>query len=437
MSKLSRPVLGWVLYDFANSAFATVILAVIFNRYYAEVVAGGPEGIPLNLPWGVCCIPGSVLWSYLVALSTGLVAVTSPLLGAMADQAGLRKKLLVGYCYVGVLATVALSVVGKGDILVGALIFIVANLGFAGGNVFYNSFLLDVSKRSAFGRVSGVAWGGGYLGGGLCLVLCLVMLQKPQLLGFPEGAFDVSHCLVLAGLWWGLFALPTVMWLKDPQKAREKSNLARLTINGWQRLVTTYKELKRFKQLLRFLIAFMIFNDGVETIIVMASIFGAEVVGMSVDQLIAFFIMVQATALVGSLFFGWLSDVIGNKKTLMFNLLVWIGIVVWAYYLGWIFDKKIEFYLLGIVAGLAMGGVQTTARAMQASFTPKERSAEFFGFWAVSGRFASIFGPLIYGSAILFAGGVQSGILVLGVFFVVGGFLLWRVDETEGIRSAS
>ncbi len=437
MPRVSRSVAGWVFYDFANSAFATTILAVIFNRYYAEVVAGGPEGVPLQLFGVEFRMPGAALWSFLVALSTAIVAVSSPLLGAMADRAGWRKRFLVIYCYFGVAATVSLMWVGAGDVWLGAVLFICANLGFAGGNVFYNAFIVDVSRRESFGRVSGVAWGLGYLGGGLCLVLNLIMLQRPQLLGFPEGTFDVGDCLIVAGLWWGLFALPTMLLLKERRRVGERLSLVSLTAEGWRRLGRTFREMRRYRQLVRFLIAYLIFNDGIETVIIMAAIFGAEVVGMSAGELVGYFIMIQGTALVGSLIFGWLADRIGNRRTLLISLVVWLAVVIWAYALGWFIDLRTDFYIIGILAGLVLGGSQSAARAMQASFTPPRQSAEFFGFYAVSGRFSSIFGPLIYGGAILLVGGVKPAILVLGLFFIIGGALLIGVNEAEGIRAAT
>lgn len=433
----NRSTFGWIFYDFANSAFATTILAVIFNQYYAEVVAGGAAGTLFHFPWGEYHIQGSVVWSYIVAASTAIVAVSSPLLGAMADLSNRRKRLLVIYCYVGVVATISLTLVGAGDVMLGAVLFAVANLGFAGGNVFYNAFLIDVSSRKSFGKISGLSWGLGYLGGGLCLVLNLIMLQKPQLLGFEAGYFTVSDCLIVAGVWWGLFALPTVLWLKDESaKDQPRVSLRTLTRASWHRLVATFKSIKHYRQLKRFLIAYLLLNDGVETVILMASIFGVQVVGMSTAEIIGYFIMVQATAMIGSLFFGWLSDLIGNKITILITTVVWVVIVLWAFQLGWLIDLKSDFYIIGVLAGLVMGGCQTTARAMQALFTPKEKSAEFFGFFAVSGRFASVFGPLIYGSAILIFGDIHYGILSLVVFFVAGGLLLWRVDEREGERIA-
>jgi len=434
--KLTKPVIGWISYDFANSAFATIVLAVIFNRYFALVVAGGQEGVTLSLPWGYITIPGASMWAFLVAISTAVVVVLSPFFGAMADQAGLRKRLLVTCCYIGVAATITLSIIGEGDILTGSIIFMIANFGFAAGNVFYNAFLLDVSKRETFGKVSGLAWGLGYLGGGLCLILNLIMLERPQLLGFPEGAFDVGDCMIVAGVWWGLFALPTCIWLKDRDRPERKPSLIEMTIAGCKRLGRTFSEIRRYRQLIRFLIAYLLFNDGIETVIIMASIFGAIEVGMSAGAIVGFFIMVQAAALSGAFLFGWIADWFGNRNTLLVTLVIWFGVVVWAFFLGWFTDTKTEFYIIGVLAGMAMGGSQTTARALQASFTPRDQSAEFFGFWAISGRFASIFGPLIYGAAILATGGVRSGILALGLFFIAGGVVLWCVDEVEGVQAA-
>ncbi|MBT3232607.1 MAG: MFS transporter [Calditrichaeota bacterium] len=433
----NRSTLGWILYDFANSSFATIVLAVIFNQYYAEVIAGGKEGIEINTPLFKLHFEGAVLWSYLVAFSTAIVAITSPLLGAMADQAHRRKRMLLVYCYLGVAGTICLSFANSGDILFASFFFILANLGFAGGNVFYNAFLLDVSSRKSFGMISGLSWGLGYLGGGLCLLLNLIMLKNPQLLGFPEGYFTVGDCMIVAGIWWGVFAIPTMIWLKDKPVVNPVLSLRKLTRVGWERIGNTIREIRKYKQLVRFLIAYLIFNDGIETIIIMASIFGAQVVGLETKELITFFIIIQATGFVGSLLIGWISDKIGNKRTLLISLSVWLVIVAWAYKIGWLFDARQDFLIIGILTGFVMGGSQTVSRAMQAAFTPKDRSAEFFGFYAVSGRFASVLGPLVYGTVIMLTGGVQKAILSIGAFFLIGGIVLWFVDEKEGIRENS
>ncbi len=429
---LTKPVAGWLMYDFANSAFATTVLAVIFNRYFAEVIAGGPEGKVWSMLGRDVRIPGAALWNFVVAASMILVAVSSPLLGAIADRGGIRKRMLGLYCYFGVTCTGLLVYAGTGDFWFATLLFIGANFGFSGGNVFYNAFLLDLGTVKTYGRISGVAWGFGYLGGGLCLALNLVMLRNPEMLGFAPGTFNVGDCVLVAAVWWGLFALPTFLWIRE--KAVSKNSVSMLTTfsQGWSQVVGTLRQVRRFKQLFRFLIAYLIFNDGIETVIVTASIFGSEVVGLGTSELIVFFILIQGTGMIGSMIFGWLADKIGNKNALLISLAIWLGIVIWAFNLGWLFDMKQEYYLMGILAGLVMGGSQSTARSLQALFTPAQHSAEYFGFFSLSGKFANVFGTAIYGIAIVITGGVQTAILALGVFFLAGGIILLFVDEQEG-----
>lgn len=433
---LTKPVAGWLMYDFANSAFATTVLAVIFNRYFAEVIAGGTTGTQWSLgDWSIR-VPGAAMWNFVVAASMALVAVSSPIFGAIADRHGIRKKMLGIYCYLGVICTAMLTFVGTGDILLAALLFIGANLGFSGGNVFYNAFLLDLGNEKTYGRISGVAWGFGYLGGGLCLVLNLIMLQKPQLLGFPSGYFTVGDCILVSAIWWGLFALPTFFWIREKTVSSNRTNMLTTFAYGWRQVGQTIRQIRKFKQLLRFLIAYLIFNDGIETVIVTASIFGAEVVGMNTGELILFFILIQGMGMVGSMIFGWLADKMGNKNSLLLSLGIWLAIVIWAFNLGWMIDMKREFYVLGILSGLVMGGSQSTARSLQALFTPAQHSAEYFGLFSLSGRFANIFGTAIYGAVIVITGGVQTAILALGVFFLAGGIILLFVDEQDGAETA-
>ncbi len=432
-----KSVLSWISYDFANSAYATIVLAVIFNQYFAGVIAAGTEGVAISLPFvgsivvGVVPFPGAALWTFLVALSTAVVALTSPLMGAMADQSSRRKTFLIVYCLVGVVCTIALASVGKGQLWQGTVLFLLANLGFAGGNVFYNSFLIDISPTDKLGRVSGVAWGIGYLGGGLCLMLCLMLLTKPDLFGLPVGLFKVNHCMILAGIWWLIFALPAFFWLKDKPDLRKEKSMKLVITNGWGQVYRTFKNIRQYKNLIKFLVAYLIFNDGIETVIIMASIFGAQVVGLAADELIVFFILIQITGLIGSFFFGWLADVIGKKVALLISIAVWLVVVGWASQIGFLFGAKIDYYLMGVMAGIVMGGSQTVARSLQAMFTPPDKAAEFFGFYAVSGRVASIFGPLIYGTAIIIMGDIKSGILSLGIFFLVGGIILMFVNEKD------
>lgn len=424
------------MYDFANSAFATSILAVVFNQYYAQVVAFGAEGTVWNMFGSEIRIPGASLFHYAVAVSMLMVVLSAPVLGAMADFCGVKKRMLAGFCVMGCAATAALYFIREGDYLMGGLLFIAANYAFAGGNAFYNALLVDIAHPDDMGKVSGWGWGLGYLGGGLCLVVNLLMLKNPGLFGLAEGDLKVYHTFPVVGLWWLLFALPTFLWV------RERRTIPKVVpggenpfIVGLRRTRKTLKELKRYRQLVRFLLAYLLFNEGIETTIITASIFGAAVIGLEAAELIVFFLVVQGSAFIGSLLFGYLVDWLGNKKALLISIGIWSVVILWARFIGLFGAPVKEFYLLGILTGMVLGGSQSAARSLLGLFTPEEKSAEFFGFFAVCGKFAAMLGPAVYGTTVLITGNLKSGILVLLVFFISGGAILATVNEKEGMKT--
>ncbi len=418
------------MYDFANSAFATTILAVIFNQYFATVVAGGERGVNL---FGFH-LHGASFFTFAISVSMIISASFSPFLGAIADASGSKKRFLMGFCYTAILFTGLLYFIHAGDYWIGAILFILANIGFAEGNVFYNAFLPEISTDRNIGRISGLGWALGYIGGGLLLAINLIMLKYPGWVGFPASYFTVHDCFLSVGLWWLIFSLPTFLFLKERPRGTV-SSYGRISFRaGYRRLQHTLSRIRSFRELTKFLVAFLIYNDGIETVIVMASIFGAEVLGMETGEIILFFLMIQGIAIFGSLIFGFLADAIGNKRTLMISLGIWSLIVLWAFRLGIFWDPKIEYWILGALAALVMGGSQAASRSLQGIFTPDANSAEFFAFFGVSGKFASVFGPLIYGILITITGSVQSGILSVLLFFIAGMAILWTVNEKKGME---
>ena len=338
------------------------------------------------------------------------------------------------FCYFAVLFTGLLYFVHEGDYWMGAVFFILANIGFAGGNVFYNAFLPEISTDQNIGRISGLGWALGYIGGGLLLAINLIMLKYPGWIGFPSGYFTVQDCFFSVALWWLIFSLPTFLLLKERAYGQELLSEGGYFRAGYLRLRHTFHRIKSFRELAKFLVAFLIYNEGIETVIVMASIFGAEVLGMETNELILFFLMIQGIAFVGSMIFGVLADAIGNKRTVIVTLVIWSFIVLWAFQLGIVWDPKTEYWILGVLVATVLGGSQAASRSLQGLFTPDANSAEFFGFFAVSGKFASIFGPLIYGILIAITGSVQSGVLSVLIFFVVGMVILWTVNEKRGME---
>jgi UMF1 family MFS transporter len=429
MGTQKREIFGWAIYDFANSSFATTILAVIFNQYFATVVAGGPKGIELlNLK-----IHGASLFTFIVSISMAISAIISPFLGAMADAYGSKKRFLIVFCYIGILFTGLLYFVREGNYWRGAIFFILANIGFAGGNVYYNAFLTEISTEKNIGRISGFGWAMGYIGGGTLLVINLLMLHYPEKIGFPKGYFTVHHCFLSVSLWWFIFSIPTFLLLKERRKLNPHLT-KKYFKEGYKRLRKTFQKVKNFRELGKFLLAYFIYNEGIETVIIMASIFGADVLKMNTEEIILFFLIIQGIAILGSLIFGFLADTIGNKKTIILSLAIWSFIVLWAFRLGIIWDPKSEYWILGILAGLVMGGSQAASRSLQGLFTPEANSAEFFAFYAVSGKFASIIGPLTYGILIIITGSVQSGILSVLFFFILGMAILMFVNEKKGFE---
>ncbi len=425
-----REIFGWAMYDFANSAFATTILAVIFNQYFTTIVAGGERGVEL---FGFH-LHGASFFTFSVALSMAVSAVLSPFLGAIADASASKKRFLMVFCYTAILFTGLLYFVRAGNYWRGAIFFAIANIGFAGGNVYYNAFLPEISTDENIGRISGLGWALGYIGGGVLLGINLIMLKYPDRIGFPSGTFTVQDCFLSVSIWWLIFSLPTFLFLKERARKPDAPFEKGYFVQGYRRLQQTFRRIRNFRELTKFLVAFLVYNDGIETVIVMASIFGAVVLRMETGEILLFFLMIQGIAFFGSLFFGILADAIGNKRTVMISLGIWSLIVIWAFRLGVVWDPKTEYWVLGALAGIVMGGSQAASRSLQGIFTPDANSAEFYGFFAVSGKFASVFGPLGYGILIAITGSVQSGILSVLLFFLVGMAILWTVNEKKGIE---
>ena len=417
---------AWATYDFANSAFATTILAVIFNVYYARVVAGGAEGAAILGTH----VPGATMFTIFVATGMIVVAISSPFLAAFSDVSGLKRRMLAFHLAFGVVATALLYTVDAGEWMWGGMLLVVGQIGFAGGNVFYNSMLQDIADPEDYGKVSGIGWAWGYLGGGVLLVINLIMLQYPQLIGLPKDFFSVNDCFLSVAVWWVLFSIPLFRAVPGSAGAvvrfREQAEAAAHSLKA---VLHRLRELPHFA---RFFFAYLLYNDGIETVIVMAAIFGDQEVHLSSGSIILFFLLIQGVAFVGSLIFGWLADRIGSRSAIMASLGGWLVVVVWAWQLGIFGDAILEYWLLGVVAGLVMGGSQAASRSLQAQLIPPKKSAEFFSFFGISSRFAAAIGPLTFGLAVFLTGSLRLGILSLIVFFAAGFLLLLTVDEQKG-----
>jgi UMF1 family MFS transporter len=415
---------GWCLYDWANSAFATVVLAAVLPVYFASLVPA--KGA--NVFWSSSPVQATALWGYIVSFSMAIVAITAPGLGNLADRKGWRRRLLITFCLIGALATSALFFVGPGQYIYAALFFILGNIGFASGNIFYNAYLPDLASGHHADRLSAKGFALGYIGGGLMLLIVFLLIQKHAVFGLADKGAATRLGFLLTGFWWFGFAMPAFAWLKQVP-VRTGSQSALRTPNDYFR---AFKELSGYRDLMRLLIAFLIYNDGIQTIIAVSAIFAREELGLETGTILGCFLMIQFVAMPGALLFAKLAGRFNTKAALLCSLFIFMAITIYAS----IMNSASEFWALGFAVAVVLGGSQALSRSLFSSMVPKHRSAEFFGFYAISSKFASIFGPLTFALLIDITGSNRFAILALALFFIIGIVLLFGVNTSKGQTQA-
>lgn len=418
---LHRPELrAWALYDWANSAFwATVIL--IFPFHFSTVAcAGAPAAVASS----------RFAWSTTIAMT--IIAVLSPLLGAIADYAGAKKKMLLAFLVLGVSATAAMYFIGPGQWRFAALLFILGNIGVAGSITFYEALLPHVARSDELDRVSAAGYALGYLGSALLMAANLVWIGRPQWFGIPDAETATRLSFLSVAVWWGAFSIPLFRRVSEPPAAAEAGQAGRgLLAAGFVRLGKTFHELRSYRDALLMLLAFLIYNDGIGTIIRMGSPFAAEL-GVPQQQATLAFLLIQLIGIPFAFLFGAAAGRFGAKRCVYFALGVYVGISVYGYRM----TTATQFFVLCLLVGTVMGGAQALSRSMFASMIPRHRSAEFFAFFGVFDKFAGVVGPAVFASVIEATGSSRGAILAVMAFFIVGGGLLSRVDVAEGQRVA-
>jgi len=405
-----RQVGAWALYDFANSVFPAVVVAVVFQIYFIGTVVGNEAG------------HGDVLWGRAVSLSALIVALSAPLLGAIADRAGVRKRFMAFYVAMCVTAVALFTTLGPGTIVAGIVLFVIANVGFESSLVFYNSYLPDIVPAEQQGRVSGLGFGVGYAGSAIGLVLALLIIQWLHL--------DIDIVWIMVAAFFVLFSIPAFRYLPRDEPGDMKVGQAALW--GLSNFRALWAEVLQVKELRRFLLAFFFYIDGVLTAIVMTATMAKKTFGFSDNELIYLFLAVQVTALAGAFIMARPTDTLGPKKVLSGVLFMWTVIVVSIYFV----DTKLAFASLVLIGGFGLGSVQAASRAFMASLIPEGRESETFGFYALCGKSSSVIGPLIFGEIVGFTGGNQKlAVMALSVLFVVGWLLLQRVNDPKGAAS--
>lgn len=407
---IPRQVVAWTLYDFANSSFAAVIAATIYATYYAQVVVGNVHG------------EGDLWWGRLISTAMAIVALASPVLGAVADRAGIRKRLFFAATYLSVGATALMATVEQGMVLWGFVLGVLGMVGYEGAIVFYNAYLPDIASREWQGRISAYGFAVGYAGSIAALLIALPFARVGAL----------GWCFLSTAALFGLFAIPTFLVL--PQDRPGHVGVIEAVRESVRGTVRTFRDVLALRELRRFLGAYLLYEDGVNTVIFFSSIFAARTLGFGMVQLIGLYVLVQVMALVGAFLWGKPTDRLGPKAVVLCMLVLWIGVVIAAY----LVESQRQFYLLAAVAGSGLGAIQAASRTFMAGLIPKGREGEFFGCYAICGKTASILGPLVFGAvSYTMAGNQRAAILVVGLFFVMGLILLSRVRAGGPTRAAS
>ena len=415
---LDRPELkAWVLYDWANSAFYTTIVAAVLPVYFADVVA---VDLAPNLR--------TAYWAYASSAALTIAALTGPVFGAMADRIPIKKRMLAAFTSLGVLATAALALAARGDWLFCILAFMVANIGASSANQFYESLLPHVARPDEVDRVSSAGYAVGYIGGVVLLAINLSWILKPAFFGFASGTAACQAAFISVALWWAVFTIPIMLKVREPEVIPTASvGLWALAKDSAVQCYDTLREVRQFRNVFIFLLAFWFYSDGIGTIIKMATIYGKEV-GIGSSHLMGALLCVQFVGIPAAVGFGYLAVHIGTKRAIYISLVTYTFICG----LGYFMREVWHFWLLALAVGLVQGGAQALSRSLFTSMVPKSRSAEFFGFFSVSSRFAGIIGPFLFGIAAQAAGESRISILSVTALFLIGIVFLTKVNVKEG-----
>ncbi len=423
---------GWYFYDWADSAFPTTVVTVFLGPYLSTVAGAAADAGGYVHPLGLD-IRAKAVFPFAVALSVVLQVLILPMAGALTDHTGRKRELLGGFAYFGALATVALFFASGGHYLLGAALFVVGNIAFGASEVVYNSFLPDISGPDERDRVSSRGWGIGYLGGGLLLALNLVLYLMHDSFGLSKG-MSVRVSLASAGLWWAGFTLIPLAALRNTQGVRAGESAVAAVRAGFAQLGSTLRDLRNRPVTLMFLLAFLIYNDGVQTVVTLSATYATEELKLGQSVVISAVLIVQFVAFGGALLLGRLAARHGSKRVVLASLAAWTIAVMISYTLQR--GSAVEFFILAAIIGLVMGGTQALSRSLFSHLIPRDREAEYFGFYMISDKGTSWMGPLVFALALQLTDSYRNAIISLVVFFVVGFVLLLRVDLPRGIREA-
>lgn len=416
------------MYDWANSAYVTTVAVALLPAYFAGEIVG-PEGVVI----GNTVYSATTLWGFIVGLAAFLSFLVAPVLGAISDFSAAKKKFLLAFAYAGSLFTILLYFCHSGDVTKTLFLFLAAQVCFICGNVFYDAFLPQIAGGDKIDWVSGKGFAYGYVGGGLQFAIALGLVAGHAQLGLSQ-VMAARLGIVMAGLWWAGFTLFTLKHLSEtpsekPLPARYRkwpTPLAYVAV-GISRTLKTTRHIGRFRHLVLFLIAYMMYNDGIQTVINMATIYGKEELNLTTTSLMLTLLAIQAIAILGALMFGRLAGRINAKRAVMVTLVLWSGVVIYAYFI----ESTTQYFAMGMAVGIVLGGSQALSRSLYGSMIPEEASAQFYGFYTIFSKFSAIWGPLVFAIIRQVTGSARLSIISLIIFFILGLLLLYFVDEEK------
>uniref|UniRef100_UPI004055D940 MFS transporter n=1 Tax=Candidatus Electronema sp. TaxID=2698783 RepID=UPI004055D940 len=415
-----KQVVSWAMYDWANSAFATTVMAGFFPVFFKQYWSAGSEAVESTFRLGAANSVASLF-----------IVIVAPVLGAIADRSGAKKKFLAFFAFLGILMTGGLFFVSKGSWQLAACLYVFGIIGFSGGNIFYDSLLVSVAGPKKVDTVSALGFSLGYLGGGILFACNVFMTLKPELFGFADKAEAVRWSYLTVAIWWAVFSLPVLLFVKEERSADGGQIGLNAVAAGFRQLAETFAEIRRLKVVLLFLAGYWLYIDGVDTIVRMAVDYGLSI-GLETSGLMTALLITQFVGFPAAIAFGKIGEKIGAKTGILICIGVYILITIWAYFMS----RQAEFYLLAVGIGLVQGGVQALSRSLYTRIIPRSKSAEFFGFYNMLGKFAAVVGPLMMGWIGVLSGSPRTGILSLILLFLAGGALLLQVNVEEGTRMA-
>ena len=434
-----KTVFCWSLYDFANQPFTTLVITFIYGTFFTTVLADNE-------------ITGTILWSRGISLTGIIVALLSPIMGALADRGGYRKFYLIFWTWICIICSFLLWYPNVGQVTFALTLFIIANVGFEMGGVFCNAFLPDIAPKDKIGRVSGYGWSFGYVGGLLSLILALVFFIFPEVPLFDLDKTTHEHIRatnVMVAIWFAIFSIPTFLFVK--QDSKKGVGVKQVLIESFDQLKNTFIQIRKYKEITKFLLARLIYNDGLITIFAFGGIYAAGTFGFSMQEIMIFAIVLNVSAGLGAFLMGFLDDVIGGKMTIQISNVGLIIACVIAVFspngnivefsipvVGSIMiTGKIMFWIAGVLIGIFSGPNQASSRSLMARFVPKDKVGEFFGFFAFSGKATSFLGPFLLGYLTKVFGSQRYGVAVVLVLLIIGAAILHYVDEDSGIEKGS